>query len=114
MNLNENEIRTLVGLVTNNEEWGLLKKIFRHEIDLFWDRVRLTDPADEKRVTANHKIALGLEASLGDLVNQLEEVVKVAQNPTPKELPDLTAEFFCSKYLYYKYAPPAALQEMEH
>lgn len=92
MTLTENELRTLEGLVSNNEEWGLLKKLFRYEIDSFWDVVRRTSIADDRQVTANHKLAVGVEASLGDLVKKIEDVVKESQSPREQVLPDITTQ----------------------
>ena len=74
--LTEQELITLEGLVRNQQEWGLLQKFFKREIARFWDAVRLTDPCDEKRVVTNQKLAVGVEASLGDIIREMEEVYK--------------------------------------
>ena len=93
MELTENELATLENLVANKEEWNLIKKFFAQEIALFWDTLRLTDPADSKRIVTNHSLAVGVEASLGDIIKEMEAIAYIRQHPTPKELPDQTAEF---------------------
>jgi hypothetical protein len=77
--LSDEELITLEGLVTNERVWGLLKKMYQRRIADFWDRLRLTDPSDEVRVSANHKLAVGVEASLGAMVQEIEEIVKHRQ-----------------------------------
>ena len=90
--LSESELITLEGLVSNREEWTLLKKFFRWEIAKFWDILRCTDPGDNNRVSTNHKLAVGVESSLGDIITHLESIHNARMNPEPKELPDVTAE----------------------
>jgi hypothetical protein len=75
--LTEDELRTLEGLVTDQRAWGLVKKLFQRQIAEFWDRLRLTDPSDTARVASNHKLAVGVEASLGALVKEVEELTQI-------------------------------------
>ena len=50
MDLTEEEMLELEGLVIDMGKWALLKKIFRAQIDQFWETVRLTDRSEERRV----------------------------------------------------------------
>jgi hypothetical protein len=97
IDLTENELIDLEGIVTNERSWQLLKKIFKGQIADFWDTLRLTDPADEKRVSANHKLAVGVEASLGAIVAEMEDTInrrRYKENDNPVVLPDATKALF--------------------
>lgn len=77
--LTDEELMTLEGIVTNDRVWALLKKMYQRQIADFWDRLRLTDPAEEARVSTNHKLAVGVESSLGAMVKDMEEIVRLRQ-----------------------------------
>ena len=92
--LTDNELATLENLVSSREEWALLKKVFRAEIDRLWDIVRLTDPKDEGRVVTNHRLALAAEAALGDIVKEMESVNFVRKHPIPEVIDDQTKSLY--------------------
>lgn len=91
MELSEMDLIELEGLVID-AKWELLKRMLRAEIDEFWDRLRLTDTADSERVVANHRLAVGVESSLGALVKKIEDAVYVRRNQsaTPQIMGDTT------------------------
>lgn len=92
----ENELRTLEGLVNSEREWGLITKMMKRQIAIFWDQLRLTDPADDARVATNHKLAVGVEASLGNFVKEAEAVAnhRKLQSQEPKIIEDQTKELY--------------------
>ena len=94
--LSQEELITLEGIVANRSEWGLLRKLFNRQIAKFWDALRLTDPADETRVAANHKLAVGVEASLGAMVKEIEDVVDLRKRiaTEPEVIDDQTKELY--------------------
>jgi hypothetical protein len=96
MELHENELIVLEGLVSNKEEWALLKKMFRWQIEKFWNALRNTDIADESRVAANHKLAVGVEASLNEFVKEMEFAHNGRTFKQPEVMPDVTKELLGS------------------
>lgn len=92
MQLSEHDLSTLENLVNNRAEWSLLKRVFQASIDRFWYDLKHTDIADDKRVAANHKLAVGVEASLNDMVKEMEEAVYRFTHPTPEVIDDITKE----------------------
>ena len=92
MDLSEMDLIELEGLVTDMGKWDLLKRMLRTEIDEFWERLRLTDTADTERVVANHRLAVGVESSLGSFVKKIETAVYVrrAQQDSPQIMADTT------------------------
>ena len=94
--LNEEELMTLESLMTNKREWGVITKLFQRQIALYWDILRRTDPADEARVSANHKLAVGVESSLGNFVKEIEDVIHERQtrSSAPTVIDDLTRELY--------------------
>jgi hypothetical protein len=95
--LTENELIDLEALVNNERSWNLLKKMFMGEIAEFWDRLRLTDPSDDARVSANHKLAVGVEASLGAIAREMEDAVmtrRYRESNSPVILGDMTETLY--------------------
>ena len=90
MQLTEDQLITLQGLVSNDTEWRFLKEVFRAEIEKFWFALKHTDPADAKRVVANQRIAAGVEAALMDMVHEMEAACQAANNSQQRILPDVT------------------------
>ena len=96
MDLTEDELIELEGLVIDLGKWDLLKKIFRAQIDQFWDAVRTTDPADEKRIVTNQRLAVGVESSLGAIVKEMEDTVVMRRMRAtgPEIIADSTKSLF--------------------
>jgi hypothetical protein len=92
----EDELITIEGLVNDHRKWCLIKKVCQRRILDFWDRLRLTDPADEQRVASNHKLAVGVEASLGALVDEIEQIANHRQykKSEPAILADQTEQLY--------------------
>ena len=82
--------------MNNDREWSLITKMMKRQIAIFWDTLRLTDPADDARVATNHKLAVGVESSLGNFMAEAEAVAnhRKLQKQEPRILEDLTKELY--------------------
>jgi hypothetical protein len=90
---NEQDLIVLEGFVGNNEQWALLKKFMDFEVQKFWSALRSTDISDEKRVAANHKLAVGVETFRNELIRDIEMLYESRTTLKAKGAqPDVTAE----------------------
>lgn len=95
--LNENDLITLEGIVSNERNWDLLKEIFKGQIAVFWECLRTTDISNDARVLANHKLAVGVEAALGAMVQEIEDTVRnrrYKESDTPIVIDDQTKTLY--------------------
>ena len=49
------------------------------QVAILWTSLRGTDIADEARVVANHRLAVGVEAALTDMLKAMEDTVRLRQ-----------------------------------
>jgi hypothetical protein len=92
----ENELRTLEGLVNDERQWAVITKMVKRQIALFWEALRQTDVADEARVSANHKMAKGVDSALGNFVLEIETIANFRKTRAaePKIMEDITKELY--------------------